>query len=55
MGWEQYDFYDSLEKYYEAYKPKELIDKEKFKRRKQYIIIGIVAFLVLSIVYMLKS
>jgi len=55
MEWEQNNFYDSLEKYYKAYKPKELLDQEKFKRRKQYIIIGVVAFLIITVLYMLKS
>ena len=55
MEWEQDNFYDSLEKYYKAYKPKELLDQEKFKRRKQYIIIGVVVFLILTVLYMLKS
>ena len=36
------DFYDSLENYYNAYKPKELLNKEKYKRRKQYIQMGII-------------
>ena len=40
---------------YKAYKPKELLDQEKFKRRKQYIIIGVVAFLIITVLYMLKS
>ena len=55
MDWEQPDFYDSLEKYYESYKPKELLEKESFKRRKQYILIGVTFFLILTVVYMLKS
>ncbi len=55
MEWEQYDFYDSLEKYYKFYKPEELVKREKFKRQKQYVLIGVVAFLILTILYMLRS
>jgi len=55
MEWEQMDFYDSLEKYYDAYKPKELVEKENFKRRKQYVLIGVTGFLILTVLYMLKS
>ena len=55
MEWEQVDFYDSLEKYYDAYKPKELVEQEKTKRRKQYILIGVTGFLILSVLYMLKT
>ena len=29
MEWEEDDFFDSLEKYYDEYKPKELINKRK--------------------------
>ncbi len=55
MEWEQHNFYDSLEKYYETYKPEELVKREQFKRRKQYILIGVVMFLILTVLYMLKS
>ena len=55
MEWEQPDFFDSLEKYYDAYKPKELINREKYKSRKQYIMIGIVLFIILSTLYLLKK
>ena len=55
MEWEQSDFFDSLEKYYDAYKPKELINREKYKSRKQYIMIGIVLFIILSTLYLLKK
>ena len=44
------DFYDSLENYYNAYKPKELLNKEKYKRRKQYIQIGIILFSIFLII-----
>ena len=55
MGWEQVNFYDSLENYYDLYKPKELIEKENVKRKKQYILIGVTSFLILSVFYILKT
>jgi len=55
MDWEQEDFYDSLEKYYDTYKPKEMINREKYKRRKQYIMIGIVFFILITIIWLLKG
>ncbi len=30
-------FYESLEKYYEEYKPKEIINKERYKKNERYI------------------
>lgn len=54
MDWEQEDMYDSLEKYYECYKPKELINRNKYKRKKQYIMVGILGFIILSIFWFLK-
>ena len=55
MEWEQMDFFDSLEKYYDSYKPKEVINKEKYKSRKQYIMIGTILFIILLILYLLKK
>ena len=55
MEWEQDDFFDSLEKYYDNYKPKELINKQKYKKRKQYIMIGTIIFMILLILYLLKK
>ena len=55
MEWEQNDFFDSLEKYYDKYKPKELINKQIYKKRKQYIMIGTTFFLIFTIVYFLKK
>jgi hypothetical protein len=55
MEWEQDDFFDSLEKYYDKYKPKELINKEIYKKRKQYIMIGTTFFLIITIIYLLKK
>ena len=31
MDWEQEDFFDSLEKYYDSYKPKEVLNREKIQ------------------------
>ena len=55
MEWEQMDFFDSLEKDYDSYKPKEVINKEKYKSRKQYIMIGTILFIILLILYLLKK
>jgi hypothetical protein len=55
MEWEQEDFFDSLEKYYDAYKPKEFLNREKYKSRKQYIMIGTILFIILLILYLLKK
>ena len=55
MEWEQTTFYDSLETYYASYKPKELIRLEHHKRRKQYIQISVIIFIIISIVYFLKN
>ena len=41
-------FYESLEKYYQHYKPKELINKESIKNKKQLMYSGTI-FLLLSI------
>ncbi|GAF94099.1 unnamed protein product, partial [marine sediment metagenome] len=47
----QVDFYDSLEHYYNAYKPEELVNREKYKRRKQYIQMGVILFSIIIIIY----
>ena len=44
-----------VEKYYDSYKPKEVINKEKYKSRKQYIMIGTILFIILLILYLLKK
>lgn len=54
LGWEQDNFYDSLEKYYNKYKPTELLNKELYQKRKQYITIGTLVFLGALCVYLLK-
>jgi len=45
------DFYDSLENYYNAYKPKELLHEEERKRRHQYIQMGVILGAVILIYY----
>ena len=45
------DFYKSLEQYYAHYKPKELVLKEEFERRKKYIHIGITSVLIVILFY----
>jgi hypothetical protein len=55
MEWEEEDFFDSLEKYYDQYKPKDIINKEKYRKRKQYIMIGTIIFMILTILYLLKK
>lgn len=48
-------FYESLEEYYEEYKPKELLDKEKFKKREKYIQFGVGVALILLIGFFYKK
>tara|TARA_Y100001970_G_scaffold135352_1_gene166631 strand:+ start:1150 stop:1602 length:453 start_codon:yes stop_codon:yes gene_type:complete len=48
---EVFDFYENLEIYYNAYKPKELIDNEKYKEKKKYIQSFFVLMISLSIYY----
>ena len=54
MGWVQPEFYDSLEQYYNKYKPAELLNKELYKRKKKYIMIGVVTFLIMLVILLLK-
>ena len=51
MNMPEVDFYDSLENYYNVYKPKELLHKEERKRRRQYIQIGVILAAVFLISY----
>ena len=45
------DFYESLEKYYEEYKPKELREQQTYKERKKYIQFGVILGIIGLIVY----
>ena len=51
----QEDFYESLEKYYDEYKPKELQNKEFAKTRKKYIDFAICVMIVFGIIYLYKK
>ncbi len=55
MNNEQTTFYESLESYYDLYKPEEIRKKEYSKRKKQYIQLGIVFFIILTIIYYIKT
>ena len=44
------DFYESLEKYYDLYKPVEMRDREIIKTRKRYIQFGLFVFLFTSVI-----
>tara|TARA_X000000368_G_scaffold411689_1_gene396927 strand:- start:1373 stop:1807 length:435 start_codon:yes stop_codon:yes gene_type:complete len=47
-------FYESLEEYYQHYKPKEIINKESIKNKKKLMYSGIILFLGLTSVYFYK-
>ena len=47
-------FYESLEEYYQHYKPKEIINKESIKNKKKLMYFGIILFLGLTSVYFYK-
>lgn len=51
----QEDFYESLEKYYDEYKPKEIQDKEFAKTRKKYIDFGLCVLIISGIIYLYKK
>ena len=49
------EFYDSLEKYYDEYKPKEIRNREIIKTRKRYIQFASALLITLGIVYFYKK
>ena len=49
------EFYDSLEKYYDQYKPKEIRNREIIKTRKKYIQFATASIIILVIVYFYKK
>jgi len=49
------EFYDSLEKYYDEYKPKEIRNREIIKTRKRYIQFGGALVIILGIFYFYKK
>tara|TARA_A100001015_G_scaffold313714_1_gene421584 strand:- start:2584 stop:3021 length:438 start_codon:yes stop_codon:yes gene_type:complete len=55
MNREQETFYDSLENYYKAYKPHEIIKQENSKKKKKYIEISIIIATIAFIIYLLKK
>ena len=55
MEEEVFTFYESLERYYNLYKPPEMRNKEKIKTRKRYIQFGLFVTLFLSIIYLYKN
>ena len=48
-------FYESLEKYYEEYKPKEILNMQKYKKQERYIQFGIGVFIIALIGYFYKN
>ena len=55
MQEETFDFYESLEKYYDLYKPPEMRDREIIKTRKRYIQFGLFIFLFSSVILLYRS
>ena len=49
------EFYESLEKYYDEYKPKEIRNKESIKTRQRYIQFGIALLIIGGIFYIYKK
>ena len=49
------EFYDSIERYYDEYRPKEMRNKELMKTRRKYIQFGVVVFLIRGILYFNKN
>ena len=49
------EFYDSLEKYYDLYKPKEIRNKEIIKTRKKYIQFSVALLIIFGIYYVYKK
>lgn len=49
------EFYESLEKYYDEYKPKEIRNKELIKTRQRYIQFGIALLIIGGIFYIYKK
>ena len=51
----QETFYESLENYYNEYKPKELIAEELFRKKKKYIYIGVISTLIVALYYIYNN
>jgi|TARA_B110000438_G_scaffold247418_1_gene249542 hypothetical protein len=48
-------FYESLEEYYDKYKPKELIDQEYLKKKKKFIYAGVGGVMLMGIYWMYNN
>jgi len=48
-------FFESLEKYYEEYKPKDLVDMKRWKQQEKYIKFGFGVVLVIGISYLYQK
>ena len=48
-------FYESLEEYYDKYKPKEVVEQEFFRKKKKYIFAGVGAVAIFGIYWMYKN
>ena len=55
MNKEGEEFYESIEKYYDEYKPKELKRNEIMKTKRKYVQFGFVFVLIMSILYFNKQ
>tara|TARA_B100000123_G_C25705768_1_gene417514 strand:+ start:461 stop:895 length:435 start_codon:yes stop_codon:yes gene_type:complete len=55
MNKEGEEFYESIEKYYDEYKPKELKEEELIKTKKKYIQFGIGFALIMLVYYFYKK
>jgi len=51
IGEPEMDFYGSLEKYYDEYKPKELKEKQVYKERKKYIQFAVILAIISLVIY----
>ena len=51
IGQPELTFYESLEKYYEEYKPKELKERQIYKERRKYIQFAVVSSIIGLILY----
>ena len=48
-------FYESLEEYYDKYKPKEVVEQEFFRKKKKYIFYGVGAIMIFGIYWMYNN
>ena len=55
MEVENFDFYESVEKYYDLYNPVEMRDREIIKTRKRYIQFGLFVFLFTSVILLYRN